>query len=83
MASTFAYMMISASSARHPSLSGRHSVGSWQPCARLTGHAHSTSAVTESVNNIPATKAREINNSLMLETSEPLKVKVQTENFPW
>lgn len=33
---TLAYTMISASSARQPSLSGRHSEGSWQPCVKVS-----------------------------------------------
>lgn len=36
IARTRAYTMISASSARQPSLSGRHSDGSWHPCVKVS-----------------------------------------------
>lgn len=59
IARTLAYTMISANSARQPSLNGRHSEGSWQPCVKVSMCAKTPSAARrETVGNIP--KCREV-----------------------
>lgn len=59
IARTLAYTIISANSARQPSLNGRHSEGSWQPCVKVSRCAKTPSAARrKTVENIP--KCREV-----------------------
>lgn len=73
IASTRAYTMISANSARQPSLSGRHSEGSWQPCVKVSKCAKTPKAAKKIVvENIPKKNAQTIWRCLSGKICHPL-----------